>query len=242
MSNDPAYGTTNPEAGMSRPMDDEATALRDELLLATLPNVAFDGWSLHALRAGAQMAGIDWATARRAFPDGVPELVEHFSDWADRQMLAGLSDMDVGAMRVRDRVRAAVRLRLEILAPHQEAVRRMLSWLALPQHARLGIELLFRTVDAMWIAAGDTSTDSNWYSKRGLLAGVLSMTTLYWLDDQSEDFRDSWDFLDRRIDDVMRIGRATGSVAGFRGFGRLLSLLPSPVRFGRQLRRRTREA
>ncbi len=221
---------------------DETTALRDELLLATLPNVAFDGWSLQALRAGAQMTGHDWATARRAFPDGVPELVEHFSDWADRQMLAALSTHDLAAMRVRDRIRLAVRLRLEILAPHQEAVRRMLSWLALPQNTGLGVELLLRGVDAMWHAAGDTATDANWYTKRGLLAGVFSATTLYWLNDYSEDFRDTWDFLDRRIDDVMRIGRATSNLTNLGGVGRVFSFLPSPLRFARQLRRRTREA
>jgi ubiquinone biosynthesis protein COQ9 len=221
---------------------DETTALRDELLLATLPNVAFDGWSGQALRAGAEAAGRDWTTARRAFPDGVPELVDHFADWADRQMLDGLAARDLAAMRVRDRVRTAVRLRLEALAPHQEAVRRELSWLALPQNTGLGVELLLRTVDRVWNAAGDTATDANWYTKRGLLAGVYSATTLYWLNDQSEDFADSWGFLDRRIDDVMRIGRAAGSIPGAGGLGRLLSFLPSPFRFARQLRRRIGEA
>ncbi len=41
---------------------DEATA-KDRLLLATLANVPFDGWSIAALRAGARAAGIAEAEA-----------------------------------------------------------------------------------------------------------------------------------------------------------------------------------
>ncbi|WP_207481377.1 COQ9 family protein [Arenibaculum pallidiluteum] len=222
--------------------DETETALRDELLLATLPNIAFDGWSAEALRAGAASAGQDWATARRLFPEGVPELVDHFADWADRQMLAGLATLDLDSMRVRDRIRTAVRLRLEILAPHREAVRRSIAWFALPQNASQGVRQLMRTVDRIWIAAGDVATDHNWYTKRGLLAGVVSATTLYWLDDASEDLGDSWGFLDRRLDDVMRVGRATSRIGGLGNLGRIARVLPSPARFLRQFRRDMREA
>ena len=38
-----------------------------------------------------------------------------------------------------------------------------------------------------------------------MLAGVVASTTLYWLDDRSEDFADTRAFLARRIADVMRI-------------------------------------
>jgi ubiquinone biosynthesis protein COQ9 len=38
-----------------------------------------------------------------------------------------------------------------------------------------------------------------------LLAGVYSSTLLFWLDDKSDGFADSWAFLDRRIANVMQI-------------------------------------
>ena len=47
--------------------------------------------------------------------------------------------------------------------------------------------------------------DFNFYTKRALLSGVYSATVLYWLNDNSEDFEKTWQFLDRRIDDVMQI-------------------------------------
>ncbi|MFP3386462.1 COQ9 family protein, partial [Tritonibacter sp. SIMBA_163] len=87
--------------------------------------------------------------------------------------------------RVRDRVALAVRLRLEQNEQHQEALRRALSYLAMPQNAGLSLKLLYRTVDAIWIAAGDASSDYYFYSKRALLAGVYSSTLLYWLEDRS---------------------------------------------------------
>lgn len=209
--------------------------IKDSILLATLPNVVFDGWSMQSLRDGTAAAGFEPGMAFRAFPGGIPEVVEHFSTWADARMLEALDREDLAEMRVRDRVALAVRTRLEILIPHKEAARRSLSFLAMPQHGVLAARLLYRTVDAVWYAAGDTATDFNFYTKRALLAGVQTATILYWLNDQSEEHRESWAFLDRRIDDVMRLG---GRMARMRGIGGLVNAVPSPVRFLRQMRRR----
>jgi len=48
------------------------------------------------------------------------------------------------------------------------------------------------------------STDFNFYTKRAILAGVYSSTLLRWFTDDSEDEKATFEFLDRRIDDVMR--------------------------------------
>ena len=120
-------------------------------------------------------------------------------------MLEGLARLDIGKMRVRDRIAQAVKARIGVLAAHREAARRMLSFLALPPNAPLAARLIWRTVDAIWYAAGDNATDFNYYTKRGLLAGVYATTLLFWLDDSSEDFTDTWAFLDRRIADVMKV-------------------------------------
>ena len=199
---------------------------KDAILLAALPHVVFDGWTQAVIERGAQDAGYDSFAAIRAFPGGPAELVEHFADWADRQMLDALSVHDLAAMRTRDRVALAVRTRLELLAPHQEAVRRSLSFLALPQNAPQAARQVYNTVDRIWLAAGDTATDFNFYTKRLLLAGVYSATLLRWLDDKSEGFTATAAFLDRRLADVMRIEKAKGKLRQFadrlspRGFRR----------------------
>ncbi len=188
----------------------KAEDIRGRLLWATVPHVAFDGWSERALHAGAADAGIDPAIARNTFPRGAAEAVELFSTEIDREMLERLSAQDLAAMKVRARITLAVRTRLELLAPHREAVRRGVAFLALPRNAALGLKCLYRTVDATWYAAGDTATDYNFYSKRILLAGVYSATLLYWLNDSSDEFTATWAFLDRRIAEVLKVGGTLG--------------------------------
>lgn len=193
---------------------------RERILLATLRHVPFDGWSHRALAAGLAETGLAEGTALRAFPGGVPELVEYFSTYTDALMIAVLDKTDLAGMRVRDRIAAGVRVRLDLLARHREAVRRTCAYLALPPNVSLGLRCLYRTVDAIWRAAGDTATDFNFYTKRALLAGVYSATLLYWLGDESEDFTDTLAFLDRRIADVMEFEKARG---------RLMSALSRPA-------------
>lgn len=188
--------------------------MRTALLLAALPHVAFDGWSETTLRAAGRDLGLQAGEVMNAFPGGPRELVEAFSDWADGEMLRRLAALPMEEMRVRDRVAAGVRARLDALAPHREAVRRSLSFLALPQNAALGTRLLWRTADSLWYAVGDRATDYNYYSKRLLLSGVISTTTLYWLGDRSEEHANTAAFLERRIDEVLKVGGRIGKTMG----------------------------
>jgi len=183
---------------------------QEALLLAALPHVAFDGWGETALRTAARVLDLDPADALNAFPGGPPDLVAAFSHWADREMLRGLEALELDEMRMRDRIATGVRLRLQALEPHREALRRSLSFLALPNNTPLASRLVWRTADLLWYAAGDKATDYNYYSKRLLLSGVISTTTLYWLEDRSEDALDTEAFLERRIDDVLRVGGRLG--------------------------------
>ncbi len=207
----------------------ELDEIRQGILEATLAHVPFDGWSLAALAAGTRDAGFEPVMSERTFPGGTLQMIEAFSDWADRVMLERLESCELDAMKVRQRVAAGVRFRLHVLTPHREAARRALSTLSLPTSGTLGLRLLYRTVDAVWYAAGDSATDYNFYTKRALLAGVYGATSLYWLNDQSEDQADSWEFLDRRLSDVMQVPRVIGRLKEVAG------VFPSPFRLARRL-------
>lgn len=183
---------------------------RASLLEATLRHVPFDGWSWTSLDAGARDLGLAPGEAARLFPGGPLEVVRYFSSEADRRMLQALEEMDLASMKVREKIATAVRLRLETVAAHREAVRSGLSYFALPQNAASGLGCLYRTVDAIWYAAGDRSTDYNFYTKRALLSGVYSSTLLFWLNDKSEDFTATWAFLDRRIGEVLKVAGRMG--------------------------------
>ena len=112
-------------------------------------------------------------------------------------------------------------------------MRRALALLALPQNMRAGRSCCsIDTVDALWYAAGDRSTDFNFYTKRGLLAGIHAATTLYWLDDRSEGGAATDAFLDRRLADVAALPRLRAE------FERIVGALPNPLRLFRMARPR----
>ena len=64
--------------------------------------------------------------------------------------------------------------------------------------------MVWETSDLIWQLIGDNSEDYNWYSKRTILSAVYASTVLYWLGDNSEGSEETWHFLDRRIEDVMK--------------------------------------
>ena len=188
---------------------------RARLLEAALDHVAFDGWSETALRAAAQDTGIPLERALNAFPGGATELIAFHSETADRRMLEALELEPLADMKVRDKAAKAIRLRLEANFRHREAVRTALTVLMMPQNAALSARLLYKTVDAIWYAIGDRSTDFNFYTKRGLLAGVYTATLFYWLNDKSEGTAATWTFLDRRIAEVMKVPQMLGKLTQF---------------------------
>lgn len=177
--------------------------VKQQLLDAALNHVAFDGWGDATFEAAAQDAGIAPDAARLACPRGGVDLAIAYHRRGDALMLARYAREDLSALRYSEKVCALLRFRLEAVSD-KEAVRRGTTLFTLPHLAGDGAKLIWGTTDAIWNALGDTSTDSNWYSKRATLSAVYSSTVLFWLGDNSEGHADTWAFLERRIDDVMR--------------------------------------
>ncbi|MBK5928670.1 COQ9 family protein [Rhodobaculum claviforme] len=188
-------------------------AVRAALLEAALPHVPFDGWADATFRAAIEDAGIDPALARATCPRGGVDLALAYHARGDARMVARLHREALGAMRMRDRIATAVRLRLEVVE-EKDAVRRGATLFALPQYAADGARAIWGTADLIWTTLGDTAEDVNWYTKRATLAGVYSSTLLYWLGDTTPNHQATWEFLDRRIDDVMRFEKVKGTVGG----------------------------
>ncbi len=210
--------------------------IRERLLNAALDHVPFDGWSEATFRAAYTDIGVDEQTARAAYPRGAVGLAAAFHQRGDERMRAHLQGADLAAMRVRDKITFAVRTRLE-QAGGKEVVRRGTTLFALPHHAAEGAALIWGTADAVWEALGDSSEDVNWYTKRATLAGVYGSTVLFWLGDRSPGDHATWEFLDRRIEDVMRIEKLKAQVRdnallqrAFAGPNWLLSQIKAPRR------------
>lgn len=209
-------------------MDAENTMdqAKQRILAAALPHVPFDGWSEATLAAAITDSGAAPALARALFPRGGIDLAVAYHRSGDARMTEAMALADLPALRYRDRVALAVKLRLE--AADREAVRRGSTLFALPAHAVEGAGLIWGTADAIWTALGDNSRDLNWYSKRATLSAVYGATVLYWLGDTSDGSAATWEFLDRRIENVMQIEKTKASLRN-NPLGK--ALMQGPLRF-----------
>jgi ubiquinone biosynthesis protein COQ9 len=189
-------------------MEDQPSPLeeiRRKLALSLGENAVFDGWSEAAVDSAAKSEGVDPAQARLAVPKDQAGKIELYIRGVDRALEEWFTPERLDGLKIREKIRAIVWKRLEIMEPAREAVRRALAILAMPQNVPAGLKAGWRAADVMWRIAGDTSTDYNHYTKRMMLGGVYGSTLLVWLDDQSEGWAGTASFLDRRIDDVMKI-------------------------------------
>eukprot|EP00742_Colponemidia_sp_Colp-10_P007167 GILJ01007697.1.p1 GENE.GILJ01007697.1~~GILJ01007697.1.p1 ORF type:complete len:368 (+),score=47.71 GILJ01007697.1:44-1147(+) len=187
---------------------------RVQILESALAHVNTLGWSADALAAGATDLGYP-SVASGMFPHGAYELVEHFVRKCNARLAEDLRQQPLSTMRMTERVRLGVKLRLELITPHLQNWHQALALGGLPQNATTTAELIGHIVDEIWSQAGDKSTDINWYTKRGLLASVYVSTELFMLTDTSANRQATWEFLDRRLSDVLSVGKAAGNVGEY---------------------------
>ncbi len=179
-------------------------ALMKAVLKEALKDAAFDGFTDGVLAKAGKKVDADKEALVRLFPEGVLSLIEYFSTSVDDAMEEKLRALDLSKRKIRERIKLAVLTRLALLAPNKEAARRAAATMTLPMHAGRGAKMMYRTVDSMWRAAGDTATDFNFYTKRGILAGVYGSVLVRWFNDTGEDETATEAFLDARIENVMQ--------------------------------------
>jgi len=206
---------------------------RSRIVKAAVDHVAFDGWSDETLRLAAEDCDIPLVEAQALFPRGAVDLALAYHRTGDAEMVRRVADTDQSEMRYSARVALAIRTRLELA--DKEAVRRGSTLFSLPQNAGDGAKAIWETSDSVWTCLGDTSNDVNWYTKRMTLSAVYSSVVLYWLGDTSENNEATWEFLDRRIENVMQFEKTKAQlrqnplVKGFMdGPGKILDKITAP--------------
>ena len=179
------------------------TPERDEALDKLLAGLAGtgEGLSIEALR---REAGPD---ADLLFPGGVLDLIEAWTDLADRRTIEAAAEAGLPAVpSLTLRVKRVILLRLDAVEPNRAQIRRALALLALPVNAPLTARMTARTTDALWRAVGDEATGLAWYTKRATLAGIYAATLLYWIaEPRTPD--DTEAFIARRLAGAARLGR-----------------------------------
>ena len=180
----------------------------DELRIALAPAIAdaavFDGWTALAVANAAEAEGVDPEVAKFAFKGGSMTLIAAWIAAIDTAMGEALPPETLAGMKIRERIRSLVQFRLDAVAGQQEALRRALAIMAMPQNAAQALKLGWSSADKMWRLAGDTATDYNHYTKRMTLGALYASTLAVFAQDESEGFADTRAFLERRIENVMQ--------------------------------------
>lgn len=184
----------------------------DELRLAMAPTVAeaaiFDGWSGDAVAAAANDLAVDPDVAALAFPGGAMDMIAAWIETIDADMAEALPKDALARMPIRERIRSLIQFRLDAVVGLEEALRRALAVMAMPQNAARALKIGWHSADIMWRLAGDIATDYNHYTKRTILAGIYGATLAVFVGDDSEGKADTRAFLARRIDGVMKFEKA----------------------------------
>lgn len=199
---------------MTEPLHD----IRQKILVEALKDVPFDGWTQAGLLKATEAAGYKSDMAVAAFPDGLSDLLAFFSEWADTQMLAALKHIDPEDLKIRARVAKAAMARFAVIEPYKDSVRAAAKYYARPFRSLQAKQMVWKTADAIWDWAGDTTTDYNRYTKRGLLSWVLGVTTVYWLAKKDVSIADVDTFLRARIEEVLKVGQAASKLKGLKAF------------------------
>lgn len=183
---------------------DWATETEQQVLDHALALSVQQGWTLPMAWAAGRAAGLSQGEAELLLPHGPTDLAALLSRRHDARALDALAQVDPTTLKIRERIACGVAARLDAACADEAAVRRWTGFLALPPNAALGLRLAWESADAIWRWAGDTATDENHYSKRVLLAGILTGALAIRLASGAEAAKA---FTDRRIANVMAFER-----------------------------------
>jgi len=205
------------------------------ILSFALAHVPTHGFTHHALVLGTKDAGyLDVST--NLFPEGPFALVKYHLvtqrlGLKDRVQFLDQKEQKMGGGGVGRKVRALMLGRLRgnadagVLGRWQEA----LGIMSLAENVPQSVRELWLLSDEIWFLAGDTGMDGSWYTKRASLAAVYAATEVFQTADQSTEFRDTEEFMDRRLQEVKTVGGLVSGTLEWTGFqaGAMVNLLRS---------------
>ena len=195
-------------------MKDINKKTKTKLILSFLENVPFDGWSWETLYLSAvdvgltkskKLSEIEKGNVRDLFNNSLVNIIQEFNIYLDNEMKENFKKSKSKNLRIPDKIKTQIILRLKATNKFKEAVRISLGMMALPKNSKIALNMLYKTCDIIWRNCGDKSTDFSFQTKRLILSGVYSSTLSYWLNES--DFANVEDFLQRRLNNVSNFGK-----------------------------------
>ncbi|RNA42926.1 ubiquinone biosynthesis mitochondrial [Brachionus plicatilis] len=188
--------------------------VEDAILKNALKFVPEYGFTSEAISKGAIDLGLSSAS-QGIFSKGSFDLIDFFYKKSNKDLEVYLEDLIKKAevKRKNELIRSGIIFRLNLIQPYiKHWPQAMAIQTFYPSNAIVAIENLLRLCDQIWHQVGDNSTDMNWYTKRLTLAAVYKSTELFMIQDKSENFKDTYRFLDNRLKDLGSFNKIKSNV------------------------------
>ena len=109
-------------------------------------------------------------------------------------------------MKTRDIIYQSIKIRLSCTIPYMSRWNEAMAVGAMPSNAKNTFDTFWKLADEVWVLAGDRSDSPENYRKRLMFLSIYGATEIFMITDKSKDFFETWEFLDRRIDDALKLG------------------------------------
>ena len=188
----------------------------EKLVLGMLLNIPFDGLQWEALYRAAEdlkiykspLTNENKIELKNFFENDLVNIIKAFNDYLDDKMEDSFSKTKKNKQRTPEKIKSLILNRISASLDFKDGIVSSLGFMSLPQNSKSSLKMLYNTCDRIWRVSGDQSTDFSFYTKRLILSGVYSSTLMYWIQDDTGDLKNTEDFLNRRLEDVSKIGKA----------------------------------
>ncbi len=194
--------------------------IQEQILILALKAASKLGWSQEMLNQVTNDLGYSDGIVQVVFPSGMNQILEVLNQYFDQQMTEKMREIDLANLRVHEKIRQALEMRLMSMQPYYDGLVKISQYYAHPLRLPIMMKGLWHTVDQMWYLANDTSLDYNYYTKRGLLYMVHSTTLAYWMNRGSDDLAPVFDFMNSRLGNVASIPQLKSKIKEIISFGR----------------------
>jgi len=211
-------GDVDVDSFLSRQSDD----IRTDILGSALEFVPQHGWTKTSIEKAVEQHGLDPSTTTTMFKHEGHDLLLFFIEEANNSLIEYLAKQAKENKPTTEEARAAfiedaMKRRLQLIIPYIDTWPQALALMASPLAAREMLDNGANLMDEIWYHAGDMDTDFTWYAKRAALAGISASAELFMLNDKSPEFRDTWEFLHRRLNDARVLGGVKNSLSNAAG-------------------------
>ena len=197
-------------------MNKKISNYSEKLVLGMLLNIPFDGLQWEALYRAAEdlkiyknpLTNENKIELKNFFENDLVNTIKAFNDYLDDKMEDSFSKTKKNKQRTPEKIKSLILNRISASLDFKDGIVSSLGFMSLPQNSKPSLKMLYNTCDRIWRVSGDQSTDFSFYTKRLILSGVYSSTLMYWIQDDTGDLKNTEDFLNRRLEDVSKIGKA----------------------------------